>query len=143
MLVHCSDGWDRTAQICSLAQILLDPYFRTIEGFQVLIEKDWIAFGYQSQLRLGICNSANIKVVALTHLFCFPARNKDKEDQKAPILLQFLDCVQQLIHQFPFAFQFNIKFLQDIAYYSHTCQFGTFLANSYLVISFSVNKKLI
>jgi len=35
VLVHCSDGWDRTAQTCSLAGIMLDPYYRTIEGFQV------------------------------------------------------------------------------------------------------------
>lgn len=31
VLVHCSDGWDRTPQIVALAQILLDPYYRTIE----------------------------------------------------------------------------------------------------------------
>ena len=31
VLVHCTDGWDRTPQITSLAQILLDPYYRTIE----------------------------------------------------------------------------------------------------------------
>lgn len=35
VLVHCSDGWDRTAQVCSLATLLLDPYYRTIQGFQV------------------------------------------------------------------------------------------------------------
>ena len=35
VLVHCSDGWDRTAQLTSLAMILLDPYFRTLNGFQV------------------------------------------------------------------------------------------------------------
>ena len=35
VLVHCSDGWDRTAQTCSLAGIMLDPYYRTIHGFQV------------------------------------------------------------------------------------------------------------
>ena len=35
VLVHCSDGWDRTAQTCALAQIMLDPYYRTITGFQV------------------------------------------------------------------------------------------------------------
>lgn len=34
-LVHCSDGWDRTAQLCSLAQLMMDPYYRTIEGFIV------------------------------------------------------------------------------------------------------------
>ena len=49
VLVHCSDGWDRTAQICSIAQLLLDPYFRTMEGFAVLIEKDWCAFGFKFQ----------------------------------------------------------------------------------------------
>lgn len=35
VLVHCSDGWDRTAQLSALAQVLLDPYYRTIEGMQV------------------------------------------------------------------------------------------------------------
>ena len=40
VLVHCSDGWDRTAQTCSLASIMLDPYYRTIEGFQVTVSAD-------------------------------------------------------------------------------------------------------
>lgn len=35
MLVHCSDGWDRTAQACSVASILLDPHYRTIKGLMV------------------------------------------------------------------------------------------------------------
>lgn len=39
VLIHCSDGWDRTAQLAALAQLLLDPYFRTIDGFCVLIQK--------------------------------------------------------------------------------------------------------
>lgn len=30
VMVHCSDGWDRTAQLSSLCQLLLDPYYRTI-----------------------------------------------------------------------------------------------------------------
>ena len=36
---HCSDGWDRTAQMCAMSQLLLDPHFRTIKGFATLIEK--------------------------------------------------------------------------------------------------------
>lgn len=33
VLVHCSDGWDRTPQIVALSKLLLDPYYRTIEVF--------------------------------------------------------------------------------------------------------------
>ena len=31
VLVHCSDGWDRTPQVIALAELMLDPYYRTIE----------------------------------------------------------------------------------------------------------------
>jgi myotubularin-related protein 3/4 len=31
VLVHCSDGWDRTPQIVALAELLLDPFYRTID----------------------------------------------------------------------------------------------------------------
>ncbi|KAJ1873809.1 phosphatidylinositol-3-phosphatase ymr1, partial [Coemansia sp. S17] len=53
VVVHCSDGWDRTAQLTSLAQLCLDPYYRTIKGFAVLIEKEWVSFGHQFTLRCG------------------------------------------------------------------------------------------
>ena len=35
VIVHCSDGWDRTPQIVALAELMLDPYYRSIDGFQV------------------------------------------------------------------------------------------------------------
>lgn len=35
VLVHCTDGWDRTAQLTALAMLMLDPFYRTIEGFEV------------------------------------------------------------------------------------------------------------
>lgn len=40
VLVHCSDGWDRTAQACSVASILLDPFYRTTKGLMVTHSTD-------------------------------------------------------------------------------------------------------
>ena len=57
VLIHCSDGWDRTSQLSALSQLCLDPYYRTIEGFIVLVEKDWLSFGHQFSLRSGYMSS--------------------------------------------------------------------------------------
>lgn len=53
VLVHCSDGWDRTAQLTSLAMLMLDPYYRTTKGFAVLVKKEWMAFGHKFAERGG------------------------------------------------------------------------------------------
>jgi predicted protein tyrosine phosphatase len=37
VLVHCSDGWDRTPQITALAQLCIDAHYRTIQGFACLV----------------------------------------------------------------------------------------------------------
>ncbi|XP_054882396.1 myotubularin-related protein 7-like [Poeciliopsis prolifica] len=110
VLVHCSDGWDRTAQACSVASILLDPFYRTIKGFMVLIEKDWVSFGHKFSHRYG-------------HLDGDPK-------EVSPVLDQFLECVWQLSEQFPCAFQFNERFLVAVHSHVYSCQYGTFLGNS-------------
>lgn len=110
VLVHCSDGWDRTAQVCSLGVLLMDPYYRTIKGFMVLIEKDWISFGHKFADR------------------CDQLDGDPKE--VSPIFTQFLECVWQLTEQFPQAFEFSEWFLLQIHEHVHSCQYGNFLGNN-------------
>lgn len=43
-LVYCPRGNQSTPILCSLAQIFLDPYYRTFEGLKVLIHKEWNYF---------------------------------------------------------------------------------------------------
>lgn len=113
VLVHCSDGWDRTAQICSLTQILLDPYFRTIEGMATLIEKDWCAFGHKFEERLGHGRDSYVE-----------------PDERCPVFLQFLDCLFQIIRQLPRCFEFDERLLIFLADMSTSSLFGTFLGNN-------------
>ena len=56
-LIHCSDGWDRTAQVAALAQIMLDPHYRTFDGFITLVQKDFLSFGHKFEHRTGILGS--------------------------------------------------------------------------------------
>ncbi|XP_051882753.1 myotubularin-related protein 2 isoform X3 [Pristis pectinata] len=112
VVVHCSDGWDRTAQLTSLAMIMLDSYYRTIRGFEVLIEKEWLGFGHRFQLRVGHGD-----------------KNHTDAD-RSPVFLQFIDCVWQMTRQFPTAFEFNEFFLVTILDHLYSCLFGTFLLNS-------------
>lgn len=111
VLVHCSHGWDRTAQVCSLAQLFLDPFYRTIDGFKVLVEKEWCSFGHPFELR---CAHAQ-------------PRSSRQEDQMAPVFLQFLDCVWQLVRQYPHYFEFNCRYLVTLADHVYSCRFSTFL----------------
>ncbi|XP_077402553.1 phosphatidylinositol-3,5-bisphosphate 3-phosphatase MTMR4 isoform X2 [Vanacampus margaritifer] len=112
VLVHCSDGWDRTPQIVALAKILLDPYYRTLEGFQLLVETDWLDYGHKFGDRCG------------------HQENADDVSEQCPVFLQWLDCVHQLLKQFPCLFEFNEAFLVKLVQHTYSCLYGTFLCNN-------------
>ncbi|XP_048453512.1 myotubularin-related protein 6 isoform X3 [Rhincodon typus] len=109
VLVHCSDGWDRTAQVCSLGSLLLDPYYRTIKGFMVLIEKDWITFGHKFAERCGQLDGDPKEI--------------------SPVFTQFIECVWHLTEQFPRVFEYSETYLLEIHEHVHSCQFGNFIGN--------------
>lgn len=150
VLIHCSDGWDRTAQLSAVAQLCLDPFYRTIKGFQVLIEKDWLSFGHKFQDRCGHLSSdkfftqvdpqtgeasaASSSTGGAAHAFFASVHKQFAGNphlkETSPVFHQFLDCVRQIQRQFPDRFEFNELFLRTLHTHLYSCQFGTFLFNS-------------
>ncbi|KAF3702791.1 Myotubularin-related protein 9 [Channa argus] len=113
VLVHGTEGTDSTLQVTSLAQIILDPACRTIRGFQGLVEREWLQAGHPFQQR---CAQS--------------AYSNSKPRQEAPVFLLFLDCVWQILRQFPCSFEFSESFLVMLFEHAYASQFGTFLGNS-------------
>ena len=54
--------------------MLLDPFYRTIKGLAVLIEKDWCSFGFKFQDRVGHADS------------------NSESQERSPVFVQVIDC---------------------------------------------------
>ena len=91
--------------------LMLDPYYRTLEGFIVLIEKEWISYGHKFADRQGWSIAGH------------------KDEEKSPIFIQWLDCVHQCLYQHPNDFEFNSDLLLFIARYVSCGWYGTFMLN--------------
>ncbi|CAI2357075.1 unnamed protein product [Caenorhabditis sp. 36 PRJEB53466] len=98
--VCLESGRSITPIITSLSQLLADPFYRTCDGFQVLVEKEWLAFGHYFHKETEVCSASFI---------CF------------------LDCVHQVVEQYPTAFEFSDFYLNFIAYHSAAGYFRTFV----------------
>lgn len=101
------NGRDTSAVISSLVQLMLDKDFRSICGFQSLIQKEWISLGHPFSTRLGLI--------------------RDIGNEQSPVFLLFLDCVWQLQNQFPTAFEFSETYLTTVFDSCHTSFFDTFI----------------
>jgi hypothetical protein len=148
VLIHCSDGWDRTSQLSATAQICLDPYYRTFEGFRILVEKDWVSFGHKFLDRSGHLSSETFFTIddsadddsdevgaqkAAQAFFASMQKqfsSNHRISESSPVFHQFLDSVRQIQRQFPDRFEFNEDFLIDLHTELYSCKYGTFLFNS-------------
>lgn len=106
-LVHCSDGREKTPIITALSMLMLDGNYRTIFGFQALIEMEFLIYSY------------NFSGYLMKH------------KSLPPGFVLFLDCCYQLIKQFPSAFEFDERILLSIYYHWNSNKFGTFLYESH------------
>ncbi len=185
VLIHCSDGWDRTSQLAAIAQVCLDPYFRTFDGLAVLIEKDWLSFGHKFTDRGGLKGSDRYFTVASKH--SYGSTNDDEDDgndtdpdldkttssggggfdsqaaanafwgftkqltanfsaatsgaasgpkkgsnikETSPVFHQFLDCMWQIMRQFPDRFEYDSAYLVELLQAVQECKYGTFLMDN-------------
>lgn len=114
VLIQSDEGRERAILISSLTQIMLDGYFRTIKGFVVLIEKEWIQLGYPFSKR-----NVDNWIEGPKDIYVSTDFN--------PLFILFLDCVHQLVMQFPAFFEFKLLLLEEIAFHSYSCRFFNFL----------------
>ena len=96
VLCRCSHGLDRTPQVVSLAMLSIDPYYRTIDGFATLIQKEWIGMGHRFHSRNCLGHSPN--------------------DEFSPIFTQWIESVYQVVAAYPDAFEFKPAFLLAVLF---------------------------
>ncbi|XP_016887893.1 myotubularin-related protein 9 isoform X1 [Cynoglossus semilaevis] len=112
-LVHGSEGTDSTLLVSTLAQLIMDPRCRTLEGFLTLLEREWVQAGHPFQQRCA-----------------HSAHSHARFQQESPVFLLLLDCVWQLCRQFPLALDVSETLLLRLATEAYASDFGTFLCNN-------------
>uniref|UniRef100_A0AAV2LP34 Myotubularin phosphatase domain-containing protein n=1 Tax=Knipowitschia caucasica TaxID=637954 RepID=A0AAV2LP34_KNICA len=112
VIISEEEDRDLNCIVSSLVQLMLDPQYRSISGFQSLVQKEWVMAGHRF---LDRCN----------HL-----KKNDKEE--CPMFLLFLDCVWQMTNQYPAAFEFTGTYLTVLTDSMWIPFFSTFLFNSSL-----------
>lgn len=109
--------------ISSLSQILMDPNYRTQVGFQALVQREWVMMGHPFQKHNNLIQQGNGEMV--------------------PVFLLFLDCVWQLLQQFPSSFAFTETYLTSVWDSIHLGLFETFLFDSaYQRTRFNVDNRV-
>ncbi|XP_032707084.1 myotubularin-related protein 11-like, partial [Lontra canadensis] len=99
---------DFNGLLSSLVQLLSAPGARTLLGFQSLVQREWVAAGHPFLTRLGVTGAS----------------------EEAPVFLLFLDCVWQLLQQFPAEFEFSEFFLLALHDSARVPDTLTFLRNT-------------
>jgi hypothetical protein len=135
-LVHCSDGTDVTSIIISLAKLLMDPSYRSLQGFCRLLKEDWIDGGFRFITRNRSCTVGKAPLSSLSDTLAEKLSNTidsmtlassetaTSTTTASPVFLLFLECVHQIWSQFTTEFEWNLEFLSFIYLHSVASPFG-------------------
>lgn len=141
VLIHCSDGWDRTAQMSALTQLLVDPHYRMLLspfsfhhgyffGFRVFLFSSFFkgncSLGFSVTEKsihvysrvcflgtiAGFCQLIQKEWLQFGHKFSTRLGHGESNlNEQGPIFLQFMDAVYQVMQQYPTQFQFTERLL--------------------------------
>ena len=110
VLVNGTSGRRKAALLTAVSELILDPYYRTFEGFQVLIYKEFISMGFPFN----------------TYFKSFETESSSRFGKSSEIMT-FLDCCFQLIKKYANMFEFTSNLLVEIAIHIYSGRFGDFL----------------
>jgi myotubularin-related protein 1/2 len=105
-------------------RLLLDPYFRTREGFACVVENDFMSFGHPFHTRCAHGEGRGNGGTSSTS-----GSNCTDEGQISPIFIQFLHCVYQLDTCIRNV-EFNTRYLLLLSERVHSCRFGNLLCDT-------------
>ena len=97
--------------VISLILMMIDPFYRTIDGFIRLIEHVWIRFGFPFANATGLDRG-------------------NSTANEIGYFVQFIDTAWQIVCQFPLIFEFNEDFLLHILNSMFSVAYGTFIGNT-------------
>ena len=98
VLIYCQTGTVGTPVLTSLAQVICDPFYRTFEGLQTLIHKEWLYYKYD------FCKKGRVIV-----------NPSEPEGKIEPIFIFFLDALAQIVKMNPIAFEYKSTYLAFLA----------------------------
>lgn len=153
------DCRDAGCLIVALSKIMVDPFYRTEAGFEVLIEQEWIAAGHPFASRCGhvaksskhtrtfnensdptpvspsssstsSSSSTTTSNTSTASSSASASSYTDSDDDHSPFFLLFLDCVFQLMSQYPLSFEITDRYLITLCDSLWSCLFGSFVADS-------------
>ena len=132
VLLQHSPNSDLDFVISSLAQVMIDGHYRTINGLGTLLEKDWCSYGYDWSRKLG--HSAILYLdESSENIVSNPSSTSSispTTPDQSPCIDLFIEALWQLTLQFPMHFEYTESFLIFLLDAIYSGRFGTFLLNS-------------
>eukprot|EP01125_Pyxidicula_operculata_P012355 TRINITY_DN4057_c0_g1_i2.p1 TRINITY_DN4057_c0_g1~~TRINITY_DN4057_c0_g1_i2.p1 ORF type:complete len:2474 (-),score=525.58 TRINITY_DN4057_c0_g1_i2:159-7580(-) len=134
LIQNAGPEYENETPIVCLVQIFVDPYYRTLEGFCNLIDKEWLQYSYPFKSMLGYgtmeTDSKEKRSPTSSPSSSVKLLNLQIRSKPAPIFVLFLNCIWEVMQQQSHLFEFNENFLLFLLDSLYDSRFGNFFEDS-------------